>query len=71
MTNEGHAHTTGSATLWLTEEAWALSIWRGEVDAPDRLRIDARDGSVHELRLDRAVGIERPIKLGRAPSVGS
>lgn len=67
----GAAHSTASATLWLTEEAWALSIWRGEVDAPDRLRIDARDGSVHELRLERAVGGVRPIKLGRAPSVGA
>lgn len=57
--------------MWLTEEAWALSIWRGEVDAPDRLRIDARDGSVHELRLERAAGASRTIKLGRAPSVGS
>jgi len=62
--------TTGAATLWLTEEAWALSIWRGEVDAPDRLRIDARDGSVHELRLERHIGVTRPLKLGRAPSVG-
>lgn len=69
--NEASAHTTGAATLWLTEEAWALSIWRGEVDAPDRLRIDARDGSVHEMRLERALGASRPIKLGRAPAVGA
>lgn len=60
-----------AATMWLTEDAWALSIWRGEVDAPDRLRIDARDGSVHELRLERKEGAQRPIKLGRAPQVGS
>lgn len=64
-------HTTGAATMWLTEEAWALSIWRGEIKAPDRLRIDARDGSVHELRLEREVGVQRPIKLGRAPTVGA
>ncbi|MFO0555324.1 MAG: hypothetical protein U0271_43510 [Polyangiaceae bacterium] len=64
-------HTTAAATLWLTEESWALSIWRGEVDAPDRLRIDARDGSVHELRLERNIGATRPIKLGRAPQVGA
>lgn len=64
-------NTTGAATMWLTEEAWALSIWRGEVDAPDRLRIDARDGSVHELRLERQVGATRPMKLGRAPQVGA
>jgi hypothetical protein len=69
--NEASAQTTGAATMWLTEEAWALSIWRGEVDAPDRLRIDARDGSVHEMRLERALGASRSIKLGRAPSVGS
>ena len=60
-----------AATMWLTEDAWALSIWRGEVDAPDRLRIDARDGSVHELRLERKEGAQRPIKLGRAPQVGA
>ncbi|NUP05026.1 MAG: hypothetical protein HOW73_03080 [Polyangiaceae bacterium] len=65
------SHTTGAATLWLTEDAWALSIWRGEVDAPDRLRVDARDGSVHELRLERSVGASRPVRLGRAPSVGA
>ena len=59
-----------AATMWLTEESWALSIWRGEVDAPDRLRIDARDGSVHELRLERSEGLKRTVKLGRAPQVG-
>jgi hypothetical protein len=59
-----------AATMWLTEESWALSIWRGEVDAPDRLRIDARDGSVHELRLERSEGLKRMVKLGRAPQVG-
>ncbi|HTJ85333.1 MAG TPA: hypothetical protein VL400_26630 [Polyangiaceae bacterium] len=64
-------HTTGGATLWLTEEAHALSIWRGEVDAPDRLRVDARDGSMKELRLERSVGRTRPITLGRAAQVGS
>jgi hypothetical protein len=64
-------HTTGGATLWLTEEAHALSIWRGEVDAPDRLRVDARDGSMRELRLERDVGRARPITLGRAPQVGA
>ncbi len=68
---EPASRTAGAATLWLTEEAWALSIWRGEVDAPDRLRIDGRDGSVHELRLDRAVGAQRVVKLGRAPQVGA
>jgi len=64
-------HTTGGATLWLTEEAHALSIWRGEVDAPDRLRVDARDGSMKELRLEREIGRSRAVKLGRAPQVGA
>ncbi len=64
-------HKTQGATVWLTEEAWALSVWRGEVDAPDRLRIDARDGSVHELRLTREEGRARPLKLGRAAQVGA
>jgi len=69
--DDPRSRTAGAATLWLTEEAWALSIWRGEVDAPDRLRIDGRDGSVHELRLERNIGMARPIKLGRASQVGS
>ncbi len=69
--DDPRSRTAGAATLWLTEEAWALSIWRGEVDAPDRLRIDGRDGSVHELRLEREAGMRAPIKLGRAAQVGA
>ena len=37
------AHTRGAATVWLADVP-AFSIWRGEVDSPDRLRIETRDG---------------------------
>lgn len=57
--------TQGAATLWLSQSP-TFSIWRGEVEAPDRLRIEARDGSVQELRLAPA-GV---LRLGRAARVG-
>ncbi|MFO0756109.1 MAG: serine/threonine-protein kinase [Byssovorax sp.] len=57
--------TAGAATLWVSQ-APTFSIWRGEVAAPDRLRIEARDGNVHELRL-APVG---KLNLGRAERVG-
>ncbi len=59
------AHTKGAATMWLSD-APVFSIWRGEVDSPDRLRIEARDGSVRDLRLE-PVG---PLTLGRVKQVG-
>jgi serine/threonine protein kinase len=57
--------TQSAATLWLSQSP-TFSIWRGEVAAPDRLRIEARDGSVQELRLT-PVGV---LRLGRTPRVG-
>ncbi len=57
--------TAGAATLWLNQ-APTFSVWRGEVAAPDRLRIEARDGNLHELRLE-PVG---KLNLGRAERVG-
>ncbi len=60
------AHTKGAATMWLAD-APVFSIWRGEVDSPDRLRIEARDGSVRDLRLE-PVG---PLTLGRVAQVGA
>jgi serine/threonine protein kinase len=59
------AHTRGAATVWLTD-APVFSLWRGEVDSPDRLRIETRDGSVRDLRLE-PVG---RLKLGRVKQVG-
>ncbi len=59
------SRTRGAATMWLTA-APVFSLWRGEVDAPDRLRIETRDGSVRDLRLE-PVGT---LNLGRAPQVG-
>ncbi len=59
------SYTRGAATVWLADTP-AFSIWRGEVDSPDRLRIEARDGSVRDLRLE-PVGT---LKLGRVPRVG-
>ncbi|WP_437596044.1 hypothetical protein WMF28_26015 [Sorangium sp. So ce590] len=53
------------ATLWLTQSP-GFSLWRGEVAAPDRLRIEGRDGYLHELRLE-PVGV---LRLGRAERVG-
>jgi serine/threonine protein kinase len=63
---ELRAHTLGGATLWLSQ-APSLALWRGEVQAPDRLRIEGRDGTIHELRL-APVGV---LKLGRVDHVGS
>lgn len=57
--------TRNGATAWLTD-APMFSAWRGEVDAPDRLRIETRDGSVRDLRLS-PVG---NLNLGRVPQVG-
>jgi serine/threonine protein kinase len=59
------AHTRGAATVWLTD-APLFSIWRGEVEAPDRLRIEARDGSVRDLRLEP----RGTLNLGRVQQVG-
>ncbi len=59
------AQTKGAATVWLSD-APVFSIWRGEVDAPDRLRIEARDGSIRDLRLE-PVGT---LSLGRVKAVG-
>ncbi len=62
---ELRTYTVGGATLWLSSSP-AFSIWRGEVAAPDRLRIEGRDGAVHELRLE-PVGV---LRLGRSAKVG-
>jgi serine/threonine protein kinase len=62
---ELRTHTVGGATLWLSQTP-TFAIWRGEVMAPDRLRAEARDGSLHELRLE-PVG---PLRLGRTHQVG-
>ncbi|MBM4358219.1 MAG: serine/threonine protein kinase [Deltaproteobacteria bacterium] len=59
------SRTRGGATVWLTD-APVFSLWRGEVDSPDRLRIETRDGSVRDLRLE-PLGV---LKLGRARQVG-
>lgn len=58
------AHTRGAATVWLADVP-AFSIWRGEVDSPDRLRIETRDGTVRDLRLE-PVG---ELRLGRVRQV--
>src|SRR5262249_36174921 len=42
---ELRTYTAGAATLWLSQ-APTFSVWRGEVAAPDRLRIEARDGNL-------------------------
>ncbi|MSP26764.1 MAG: serine/threonine protein kinase, partial [Myxococcales bacterium] len=57
--------TRGGATVWLTD-APLFSLWRGEVASPDRLRIEARDGSVRDLRLE-PVGV---LRLGRVKQAG-
>src|SRR6185295_2538456 len=62
---ELRTYTAGAATLWLSQ-APTFSVWRGEVAAPDRLRIEARDGNLHELRLE-PVG---QLRLGRTERVG-
>ena len=38
-------------TLWLTQTA-SLSLWRGEVGLSDWLRIEGREGSILEIRLE-------------------
>lgn len=62
--SDGDAPTMAGATMWLTA-ASNLSLWRGDVGGADRLRIEARDGSLHEMRLE-PVGV---LKLGRAERV--
>ena len=62
---ELRTHTVGGATLWLSQTP-TFAIWRGEVMAPDRLRAESRDGTLHELRLE-PVG---PLRLGRTHQVG-
>lgn len=62
---ELRTYTVGGATLWLSQSP-AFSLWRGEVAAPDRLRVEARDGTVQELRLE-PVGM---LRLGRSAKVG-
>jgi hypothetical protein len=62
---ELRTYTQGAATLWLSQSP-TFSLWRGEVAAPDRLRIEARDGSVQELPLT-PVGV---LHLGRSARVG-
>jgi hypothetical protein len=63
---ELRTYTASAATLWLSQSP-ALSIWRGEVAAPDRLRIETRDGGIHELRLEPQGSV---LHLGRAERVG-
>jgi serine/threonine protein kinase len=58
-------NTVGGATMWLSASP-ALSLWRGEVNAPDRLRVETRDGNLFELRLE-PVGV---LRLGRVDRVG-
>jgi serine/threonine protein kinase len=62
---ELRTHTMGGATMWLSASP-ALSLWRGEVNAPDRLRVETRDGNLFELRLE-PVGV---LRLGRVDRVG-
>jgi serine/threonine protein kinase len=62
---ELRTYTVGGATLWLSASP-TFSLWRGEVAAPDRLRVETRDGGLFELRLE-PVGV---LKLGRAERVG-
>lgn len=63
--SELRTHTMGGATMWLSASP-ALSLWRGEVSAPDRLRVETRDGNLFELRLE-PVGV---LRLGRVDRVG-
>ncbi|MDI1476040.1 serine/threonine-protein kinase [Polyangium sp. y55x31] len=62
---ELRTYTVGGATLWLSASP-AFSLWRGEVNAPDRLRVETRDGGLFELRLS-PVGV---LRLGRVERVG-
>ncbi len=63
---ELRTHTMGGATMWLSASP-AYSLWRGEVSAPDRLRVETREGSLHEMRLE-PVGV---LRLGRVDFVGN
>ncbi len=63
--SDASSPTIAGATMWLSSAA-NLSLWRGDVGGADRLRIEARDGSLHELRLEPV----RTLKLGRADRVG-
>jgi hypothetical protein len=63
---ELRTYTAGAATLWLSQSP-AFAVWRGEVAAPDRLRIETRDGNLHELRLEPS---GRVLHLGRTERVG-
>jgi hypothetical protein len=49
-------------TLWRRQ-----AVWRGDIDPPDRLRVEARDGAVTELRLD----LPGPLRLGRIAGEGA
>jgi len=49
-------------TLWRRQ-----AVWRGDIDPPDRLRIEARDGTSIELRLD----LPGPLRLGRIAGEGA
>src|SRR6185503_8439127 len=62
---ELRTYTAGAATRWSSQSP-AFSVWRGEVAAPDRLRIETRDGNRHELRRE-PVG---RLQLGRTERVG-
>ncbi|MBM4374845.1 MAG: serine/threonine protein kinase [Deltaproteobacteria bacterium] len=58
--------TRGASTVWLSDTP-IFSIWRGEVESPDRLRIETLDDRVRDLRLT-PVGV---LRLGRAAQVGA
>ena len=60
---ELRTYTVGGATLWLSASP-AFSLWRGEVNAPDRLRVETRDGGLFELRLE-PVGVLRRLERRR------
>lgn len=57
---ELRTHTLGAGTLWLTQTP-PLALWKGEVGLLDWLRLESKDGAVHELQLPRG---ER-LRLGR------
>jgi serine/threonine protein kinase len=65
QSSDGGGPTMAGATMWLSA-ATNLSLWRGDVGGADKLRIEARDGSLHELRLEPA----GTLRLGRAERVG-
>jgi hypothetical protein len=49
-------------TLWRRQ-----AVWRGDIDPPDRLRIERRDGTSTELRLE----LPGPLRLGRIAGEGT